>query len=182
MLPSARRKKDAGTHTPIVFPAELRRILRLHLHHRVELRDVIRQNESWLTAFWVTPLPDLRMFWSPVYWSLAVTACSAGCFRLDWRVEPGWRVDWTQPAARSRGRFHLSRVSSLLLDLARERGGYDWAVNCIGVLKSTAEKTGPEGAARQSESTRFFRGNWPGWPKKSIATSFTFPRRRLRTR
>ncbi len=67
--------------------------------------------------------------------------------RLELAGEPGWRVDWTS-RRREPGALPFEAESPrFLLDLARERGGYDWAVNCIGVLKSTAEKTGPEGAA-----------------------------------
>ncbi|HEV2805089.1 MAG TPA: class I SAM-dependent methyltransferase [Chthoniobacterales bacterium] len=56
-------KKMPGTHTPIVFPAELRKNPPDYIFITAwNYADVIRQNESWFDGIWVTPLPDLRMF------------------------------------------------------------------------------------------------------------------------
>lgn len=52
-----------GTHTPIVFPAELRKKPPDYIFITAwNYADVIRKNESWFQGIWVTPLPDLRMF------------------------------------------------------------------------------------------------------------------------
>jgi SAM-dependent methyltransferase len=56
-------KMMPGTHTPIVFPAELRKNPPDYIFITAwNYADVIRQNESWFSGIWVTPLPDLRMF------------------------------------------------------------------------------------------------------------------------
>ena len=52
-----------GTHTPIVFPAELKKNPPDYIFITAwNYADVIRQNEAWFKGIWVTPLPDLRMF------------------------------------------------------------------------------------------------------------------------
>jgi SAM-dependent methyltransferase len=52
-----------GTHTPIVFPAELKKRPPEYIFITAwNYADVIRQNESWFKGIWVTPLPELRMF------------------------------------------------------------------------------------------------------------------------
>jgi methylation protein EvaC len=52
-----------GTHTPIVFPTELRKHPPDYIFVTAwNYVDAIRQNESWFNGTWVTPLPDLRMF------------------------------------------------------------------------------------------------------------------------
>lgn len=56
-------KMMPGTHTPIVFPAELRKNPPDYIFVTAwNYADVIRQNEAWFEGIWVTPLPDLRMF------------------------------------------------------------------------------------------------------------------------
>jgi novobiocin biosynthesis protein NovU/D-mycarose 3-C-methyltransferase len=56
-------KMMPGTHTPIVFPAELRKNPPDYIFITAwNYADVIRQNELWFEGIWVTPLPDLRMF------------------------------------------------------------------------------------------------------------------------
>jgi novobiocin biosynthesis protein NovU/D-mycarose 3-C-methyltransferase len=56
-------KMMPGTHTPIVFPAELRKNPPDYIFITAwNYADVIRQNEAWFEGIWVTPLPDLRMF------------------------------------------------------------------------------------------------------------------------
>ena len=52
-----------GTHTPIVFPDELRQ----RPPHAIfvtawNYADLIRSKESWFTGLWATPLPNLRFF------------------------------------------------------------------------------------------------------------------------
>jgi hypothetical protein len=52
-----------GTHTAIVPPSELR--LRPPDYIFVtawNYADLIRSKEDWFPGFWVTPLPDLRVF------------------------------------------------------------------------------------------------------------------------
>ena len=52
-----------GTHTPIVFPDELRKNPPDYIFITAwNYADVIRQNESWFEGTWVTPLPDMRFF------------------------------------------------------------------------------------------------------------------------
>jgi len=52
-----------GTHTPIVFPTELRKYPPDYIFVTAwNYVDAIRQNESWFKGIWVTPLPELRMF------------------------------------------------------------------------------------------------------------------------
>ena len=52
-----------GTHTPIVFPAELRKSNPDYIFVSAwNYADVIRAKESWFGGTWITPLPDLRLF------------------------------------------------------------------------------------------------------------------------
>jgi len=52
-----------GTHTPIVFPAQLRENPPDYIFITAwNYADVIQKNESWFEGIWVTPLPELRMF------------------------------------------------------------------------------------------------------------------------
>ena len=52
-----------GTHTPIVFPAELKaRPPDIVFVTAWNYADVIRSKESWFGGLWSTPLPDLRFF------------------------------------------------------------------------------------------------------------------------
>jgi SAM-dependent methyltransferase len=56
-------KMMPGTHTPIVFPAELRKNPPDYIFITAwNYADGIRQNEPWFEGIWITPLPDLRMF------------------------------------------------------------------------------------------------------------------------
>jgi len=52
-----------GTHTPIVFPDEMRKsppdIVFITAWNYA---DNIRRNEAWYEGMWATPLPDLRFF------------------------------------------------------------------------------------------------------------------------
>jgi novobiocin biosynthesis protein NovU/D-mycarose 3-C-methyltransferase len=52
-----------GTHTPIVFPAELqKRPPDVIFVTAWNYADLIRTKESWFPGLWSTPLPDLRFF------------------------------------------------------------------------------------------------------------------------
>jgi len=52
-----------GTHTPIVFPDELKKNPPDYIFITAwNYADVIRKNESWFKGTWVTPLPDMRLF------------------------------------------------------------------------------------------------------------------------
>jgi novobiocin biosynthesis protein NovU/D-mycarose 3-C-methyltransferase len=52
-----------GTHTPIVFPQELRKNPPDYIFVTAwNYASVICRNESWFQGIWVTPLPELRMF------------------------------------------------------------------------------------------------------------------------
>jgi SAM-dependent methyltransferase len=52
-----------GTHTPIVLPSELRKNPPDYIFVTAwNYADLIRSKEEWFAGFWVTPLPDLRVF------------------------------------------------------------------------------------------------------------------------
>jgi novobiocin biosynthesis protein NovU/D-mycarose 3-C-methyltransferase len=52
-----------GTHTPIVFPDELRNHPPAMIFVTAwNYGDLIRSKESWFEGVWATPLPDLRFF------------------------------------------------------------------------------------------------------------------------
>jgi methylation protein EvaC len=50
-----------GTHTPIVFPAALKRNPPEYIFVTAwNYADLIRSKEDWYGGIWVTPLPELR--------------------------------------------------------------------------------------------------------------------------
>lgn len=52
-----------GTHTPIVFPQELKANPPDYIFVTAwNYADLIRANEEWFEGIWVTPLPELRFF------------------------------------------------------------------------------------------------------------------------
>ncbi|PYQ27677.1 MAG: hypothetical protein DMF56_18885 [Acidobacteria bacterium] len=52
-----------GTHTPIVFPDELKKHPPDYIFVTAwNYADLIRSKESWFEGIWSTPLPDLRFF------------------------------------------------------------------------------------------------------------------------
>jgi methylation protein EvaC len=52
-----------GTHTPIVFPDELKANPPDYIFVTAwNYADTIKSNEEWFNGVWVTPLPDLRFF------------------------------------------------------------------------------------------------------------------------
>ena len=52
-----------GTHTPIVFPDELKANPPDYIFVTAwNYADMIKSNEEWFNGIWVTPLPDLRFF------------------------------------------------------------------------------------------------------------------------
>ena len=52
-----------GTHTPIVFPGELKKNPPDYIFVTAwNYADLIRSKESWYEGIWLTPLPDLRFF------------------------------------------------------------------------------------------------------------------------
>lgn len=52
-----------GTHTPIVFPDELKKHPPDYIFVTAwNYADLIRSKESWFAGIWSTPLPDLRFF------------------------------------------------------------------------------------------------------------------------
>ena len=52
-----------GTHTPIVFPQELKTNPPDYIFVTAwNYADTIKSNEEWFNGVWVTPLPDLRFF------------------------------------------------------------------------------------------------------------------------
>jgi SAM-dependent methyltransferase len=56
-------KRMPGTHTPIVFPEELRlQPPEIVFVTAWNYADLIRSKESWFKGIWATPLPDLRFF------------------------------------------------------------------------------------------------------------------------
>lgn len=76
--------------------------------------------------------------------------------RLELAREAGWRVDWTSRRDEPGALLFDAESPGSLLDLARERGGYDYAVNSIAVLKNAAENTGPDGAATAERVNALF--------------------------
>jgi dTDP-4-dehydrorhamnose reductase len=65
--------------------------------------------------------------------------------RLHLAQGAGLRVDWTSRRKESDALLFQAESPQSLLDLARERAGYDYAINCIAVLKNAAENSGPKG-------------------------------------
>jgi dTDP-4-dehydrorhamnose reductase len=55
------------------------------------------------------------------------------------------KVDWTSRRAESDALPFQAEAPQSFLDLAGEQGGYDYAINCIAVLKNEAENCGPKG-------------------------------------
>ena len=52
-----------GTHTPIVFPDELKANPPDYIFVTAwNYADTIKSNEEWFNGVWITPLPDLRFF------------------------------------------------------------------------------------------------------------------------
>jgi len=52
-----------GTHTPIVFPEELKKNPPDYIFVTAwNYADVIRSKENWFKGIWITPLPELRFF------------------------------------------------------------------------------------------------------------------------
>ena len=52
-----------GTHTPIVFPKELKANPPDYIFVTAwNYADLIRSKEEWFKGVWVTPLPDMRFF------------------------------------------------------------------------------------------------------------------------
>jgi novobiocin biosynthesis protein NovU/D-mycarose 3-C-methyltransferase len=52
-----------GTHTPIVFPSELKKNPPDYIFVTAwNYADLIRSKESWYEGIWLTPLPELRFF------------------------------------------------------------------------------------------------------------------------
>ena len=53
----------AGTHTPVVFPEEMKKSPPDHIFVTAwNYADLIRSKESWFKGIWSVPLPDLRFF------------------------------------------------------------------------------------------------------------------------
>lgn len=52
-----------GTHTPIVFPKEMRENPPDYIFITAwNYADVIKEKESWFDGVWITPLPDMKFF------------------------------------------------------------------------------------------------------------------------
>jgi dTDP-4-dehydrorhamnose reductase len=68
----------------------------------------------------------------------------------------GWSVDWTSRRQESDALLFQAESPESLLELARERGGYDYAINCIAVLKNAAENSGPDGEAAAHQINALF--------------------------
>jgi dTDP-4-dehydrorhamnose reductase len=67
--------------------------------------------------------------------------------RLHLARDPGLTLDWTSRREEPGALVFQAESPRALLDLTRERGRYDYAINCIAVLKNAAENSGPKGAA-----------------------------------
>lgn len=76
--------------------------------------------------------------------------------RLYLARDAGLKVDWTSRRQESDALLFQGGAPQSLLDLARERGGYDYAINCIAVLKNGAENSGPEGEAAAHQINAVF--------------------------
>ena len=68
--------------------------------------------------------------------------------RLHLASEPGLALDWTSRREDAGALLFHAESPQSLLDLARERGGYDYLINCIAVLKNAAEAGAEAGAHR----------------------------------
>jgi dTDP-4-dehydrorhamnose reductase len=67
--------------------------------------------------------------------------------RIHLGIVPGFSADWTSRRENERSLpFRAESVRSLL-DLANRRGGYDFVVNCIAVLRNDPGNLEPSGAA-----------------------------------
>ena len=76
--------------------------------------------------------------------------------RLELAAEPGLALDWTSRREQSGALLFQAESPRSLLDLARERGGYDYTINCIAVLKDAAENSGPDGEAAAHQINAVF--------------------------
>jgi dTDP-4-dehydrorhamnose reductase len=76
--------------------------------------------------------------------------------RLHLARDAGLSVDWTSRRKESDALLFQAETPQSLLDLARERGGYDYAINCIAVLKNAAENSGHEGEAAAHQINAVF--------------------------
>ena len=65
--------------------------------------------------------------------------------RLHLAGDAELKVDWTSRRRESGALPFQAEAPQSFLHLVRERGGYDYAINCIAVLKNEAENSGPQG-------------------------------------
>jgi dTDP-4-dehydrorhamnose reductase len=76
--------------------------------------------------------------------------------RLHLAHDTEWSVDWTSRRADAGALLFQAESPQSLLDLAQDRGSYDYAINCIAVLKNAAENSGPEGEAAAHQINAVF--------------------------
>ena len=76
--------------------------------------------------------------------------------RLHLAGDPGFAVDWTSRREEPGALRFQAESSQSLFDLAERRGGYDYVVNCIAVLKQAAESPDPEATAKAHKINAVF--------------------------
>ena len=76
--------------------------------------------------------------------------------RLYLARDAGLRVNWTSRRQESGALLFQAESPHSLRDLAAKRAGYDYAINCIAVLKNAAEDSGPQGAAAAHQINAVF--------------------------
>jgi dTDP-4-dehydrorhamnose reductase len=76
--------------------------------------------------------------------------------RLHLAADSGFAIDWTSRREEP-GALHFQAESPRsLVDLAKRRGGYDYAVNCIAVLKTAVESPDPQAMAKAHQINAVF--------------------------
>jgi len=76
--------------------------------------------------------------------------------RLHLAADPGFAVDWTSRREEPDALHFQADSSRSLVELAKHRGGYDYVVNCIAVLKKAAESPEPQAMARANQINAVF--------------------------
>lgn len=76
--------------------------------------------------------------------------------RLYLARDAGLRVNWTSRRQESGALLFQAEAPDSLRDLAAKHSGYDYAINCIAVLKNAAEDSGPQGATAAHQTNAVF--------------------------
>jgi len=76
--------------------------------------------------------------------------------RLHLAADRGFALDWTSRREGPDALHFQADSSQSLIDLAKRRGGYDYVVNCIAILKAAAESPEPEARAKAQQINAAF--------------------------